>query len=135
MYRISTSTFGYSGLGTTSSWSSVTNPSWGFYAASNVWYKLTIVITDDTSATLYYSQTTDASPRSETWGNQLGTYGIINNGSYIGLKGGGYLPGIHVALWDNIIVRKYTFPEPTTSIGPEEFLETKNPRRLLLSTY
>ncbi|MFZ8805940.1 MAG: DUF2341 domain-containing protein [Candidatus Calescibacterium sp.] len=135
MYRISTSSHGYSGLGTTSSWTTVTNPSSGFYANANVWYKLTIVITDDTSATLYYSQTTDASPRSETWGTQLGTYTITNNGGYIGLRGGGTFPPSHITLLDNIIVRKYTFPEPTINIGPEEFLVIRTQRRLLISNY
>jgi len=120
MYRLdSRGGTNYSGFATTTNWTTWGIPSSGFNAAANTWYKLTIVITSSTSAKLYYSQTTDASPQSGTFGTLLGTYTISNNGPYIGLVGDAYGTSYYT-WWDNIIVRKYTDPEPTTAILTEE---------------
>jgi parallel beta-helix repeat protein len=107
-----------SGFATTSSWTSWDAPSSGFSAAPNSWYKLTIVINSTTSAVLYYNQTTDYSPRTETFGNLLGTYNFYYYSNYIGLVGDG-LGSSYSTWWDNIIVRKHTHPEPITSLGNE----------------
>jgi hypothetical protein len=48
---------------------------------------------------------------------------------------GYYTAQSYEAYWDWIRVRKYTSPEPTTSVGAEETLLTSARRRLLLSTY
>jgi len=115
MYRIDTrGGSNYSGFATTTSWTSWNGPSSGFTATSNTWYKYTIVITSDTSATLYYSQTTDNSPNN--FGTELGSFTITNNGSYVGLVGDNS-GSSHTTWWDNLIVRKYTSPEPTTTVG------------------
>jgi hypothetical protein len=119
MYRIDTRSGNYSGFATTTSWTSWNSPTAGFTATANAWYKFTIVITSSTSATLYYTATTDASPRSGTFGTLLGTYSITNNGGYIGLVGD-VAGSSYTTWWDNIIVRKYTSPEPTTSVGAEQ---------------
>jgi hypothetical protein len=122
MYRLDTrgtsvSPTGYSGFATTNSWTSWSAPSSGFVATNAAWYKFTITIVNSTSATLYYSQTTDASP--SNFGTLLGTYSISNKGGYIGLVGDGGGSSTYT-YYDNIIVRKYTSPEPTYSIGAEE---------------
>jgi hypothetical protein len=120
MYRLDTrGGVNYSGFATTLSWTSWNAPSSGFYATTNAWYKLTIVITSSTSATLYYSRTVDSSPAG--FGTLLGTYTITNNGGYIGLVGDN-LGTLYSTWWDNIIVRKYTSPEPAISLGAEEVL-------------
>jgi hypothetical protein len=123
MYRLDTRLGTYSGFATTSSWTSWNAPSSGFTAAGSTWYKLTIVITSSTSATLYYSRTTDSSPAG--FGTLLGTYTITNNGGYIGLVGDA-LGTSYSTWWDNIIVRKYTSPEPTINVGNEETLSASD---------
>jgi hypothetical protein len=119
MYRIDTITFtwAYSGFATTSSWTSWNNPSPGPTLSANTWYKFTIVM-DSTSASLYYLQGSDTSPRTETFGTLIGTYTITNNGGYIGLVGDSYGTS-YSTWWDNIIVRKYVSPEPSVSVGSE----------------
>jgi len=132
MYRSETRSPYYSGFARTMSWTSWDAPSSGFLSTANVWYKFTIVITSPTSATLYYAETTDASPRTETFGTLVGTYTITNNGGYIGLVGDG-LGSIYKTWWDNIIVRKYVSPEPSFySAGIEETLNIAIIRRRLL---
>jgi hypothetical protein len=79
---------------------------------------MTIVITSATSATLYYSQTTNSSPSG--FGTLLGTYTITNSGGFIGLVGDA-LGSSYITYWDNIIVRKYASPEPTWGVwGADE---------------
>jgi hypothetical protein len=125
MYRLDTrGGTSYSGFATTTSWTSWNAPSSGFVATANAWYKLTIVIPSSSSVTLYYSQTTDSSPQNGTFGTQLGTYGFLNKGGYIGLVGDA-AGSSYSTWWDNIIVRKYASPEPTTSIGAEDVLITQ----------
>jgi hypothetical protein len=125
MYRLDSRGGQWSGFATTSSWTSWTAPSSGFNAATNVWYKLTIVITSPTSATLYYKQTTDSSP--SDFGTLLGAYTITNNGGFIGLVGDA-LGSAYTTWWDSIIVRKYTSPEPSCTIGAEEVVSPSQPQ-------
>jgi len=119
MYRLDTRESPYSsGFAPAASWTSWYEPSFGFKALVNVWYKLVIVITSSTSADLYYSQTTDRSPAN--FGTKLGTFTITNDGSIIGLVGDA-LGTSYYTWWDNIIVRKYVSPEPAHSTwGIEE---------------
>lgn len=118
MYRLDTrGGANYSGFATATNWTLWTAPGSGFYATANQWYKLTLVITSATSATLYYNQTADSSPSG--FGTLLGTYTITNRGGYIGLVGDALGPA-YKTLWDNIIVRKYAATEPTVTLGNEE---------------
>ncbi|AEF96507.1 DUF2341 domain-containing protein [Methanotorris igneus] len=115
-----------SGFANTTSWTVGDTPSNGFNAMSDTWYKFGIVI-NETKATLYYEQTTDSSP--ELPANTNGMYTISNNGGYIGLAGHN-----ETTWWDNIIIRKYTNPEPTVNISnqtliyisPSNFVEDSN---------
>jgi hypothetical protein len=116
MYRIDTRANNPGGFATTTSWTSWTSPSSGFVFSSFVYYKFTIILSGN-SAILYYNQTANASPTG--FGTLLGTYTITNKGGYIGLVGDD-LGSTYATAWDNIIVRKYTTPGPTTSVGAEQ---------------
>ena len=117
-YRIdSRSVGGICMISTTSwtQWSGCSGPA-APAPAPNTWYKLTLVISNGTSATMYYLQSTDISPA--TFGNLIGTVTITNNGGYIGLVGDA-LGTSYSTWWDNIIVRKYVSPEPSVAVGNE----------------
>ncbi len=111
MYRFGISA-GWFGFATTNSWTSWNSPG-GSGLLSNTWYKFEIAITSSTSASLYYKQTTGDSPLIN--GTLLSTNTIINDGGYIGLIGDA--AGTGITYWDNIIVRQYSSPEPTTTIS------------------
>ncbi len=113
MYRTGISS-GWFGFATTNSWTSWTAPTGTSPISANTWNKYQIAITSPTSATLYYKLTSGDSPLIN--GTLLGTYTISNNGGYIGLVGDA-AGSSNITYWDNIIVRQYSSPEPTTTVS------------------
>ncbi|MHB8362918.1 MAG: hypothetical protein ACYDBX_04855, partial [Patescibacteria group bacterium] len=105
---------GWFGFATTNSWTSWTAPSSSITISANTWYKFQIVITSSTSASLYYKSTTGDSPSVNS--TLVGTYTVTNNGGYIGLIGDA-ASSSDITYWDNIIVRQYSSPEPTTTVS------------------
>lgn len=136
MYRIdSRGSTNYSGFATTTNWTTWAAPASGFNATALAWYKFAVAVTSSTSATLYYQQTTDATPGLPSI--TLGTFTVSNNGGYIGLVGDGGGASL-VTYLDNIITRKYVNPEPTQSgCSSEEtvLLASTTPTNILCYAY
>ncbi len=91
----------YSGLASTSSWTSWSAPS-GLDEAANTWYKYDIVMSGS-SVSAYIGSIS----------NGLGALGTLtnsrtlsNNGNYLGLVGDG-LGSTYITYWDGFIVRAY----------------------------
>jgi PKD repeat protein len=104
MFRLESRAATSTGLATTTSWTSWTAPSVYGPVTAGVWHKVKIVL-DSTTA----SGTVD--------GTSYGSLTFSNNGGYIAVHGdSGIVTGGN---FDNIRVRKYFAPEPTTSIGSE----------------
>ncbi|MEM3470420.1 MAG: hypothetical protein QXZ36_06725, partial [Thermoproteota archaeon] len=94
----------YSGLATTSSWTSWAAPSTGLDESPNTWYKYDTVISG-TSAYAYIGSVS----------NMLATYGTVtsssafsisNKGNYIGLVGDA-LGSSYITYWNGMIIRAY----------------------------
>ncbi len=93
----------YSGIATTSSWTSWAAPSPGIDTSENIWYKYDVVISS-TTANAYIGSVSN-------YISTLGTlatsqFSIKNNGDYIGLVGDG-LGSSHITYWNGFIIRNY----------------------------
>jgi hypothetical protein len=102
----------YSGLATTTSWTSWAAPS-GLDESKNTWYKYDIVI--NSTATAYIGSISNPLAALGTKANQLS---YTNNGNYIGLVGDA-LGSSYITYWNGMIIRAYP-PNgvmPTYSIG------------------
>ncbi len=126
MYRFGTGS-GWFGFATTNSWTSWTAPSGTSPISANTWYKFQIIVTSSTSASLYYKSTAGDSPSIN--GTLVGTYTITDNGNYVGLIGDA-ASSSDITYWDNIIVRQYSSPEPTTTISTSVTNLTNNQLQL-----
>ncbi|MDD5508895.1 MAG: DUF2341 domain-containing protein, partial [Bacteroidales bacterium] len=115
MYRLDArGTTNYTGFATTTDWNTWNSPGESQTSSANTWYRFGIAINPaGTVSTLYYDATTSTNPVPGTILNST-TYGVTNNGGYVGL-GGDALGGTVNTYWDNIITRKYVNPEPAHS--------------------
>jgi hypothetical protein len=90
----------YSGLATTTKWTSWTAPGSGLDETKDLWYKYDIVINGAT-ATSYIGSTTN---NLGTLGTQANTLAVSNDGTYMGLIGDA-LGASYISYWNGLIIR------------------------------
>ncbi len=104
----------YSGLATTTKWTTWTAPSSGLDETKDKWYKYDIVI-NGASATSYIGSATN---NLGTLGTLANTLAVSNDGDYVGLVGDA-LGATYISYWNGIIIR-YLPPAgvaPSISLG------------------
>jgi PKD repeat protein len=104
MFRLESRAATSSGFASTASWASWSAPAGYGPVTAGAWHKVQIVL-NSTYA------------RGAVDGTDYGSRVFSNNGGYIAVHGDGAT--VTGGNFDNIRVRQYSAPEPTTSIGPE----------------
>jgi hypothetical protein len=90
----------WSGLATTTAWTSWSAPSSGLHESASTWYKYDVVINGN-SATAYIGANTN---NLGTLGTPANTLSIVNNGNYLGIIGDA-LGSTHISYWNGLIIR------------------------------